>query len=396
MPRRGTGVSKLKAPQKGWRARYYDGAGRQHTRVFATQGEGIAWRSEQLAAVRAGRWIDPSEGGVTLRAYAERWRAGAGHRGQSADTVERRLRVHLYPALGDRPLSELRHSECQAWVTHLERTLAPWTAYGVHAVARSVLNAAVADRLISESPFARIKLRGVRRAEPVVPLTVAQVRALLEAAPPPYRALFALAAGTGMRGGELRGLCLGELDQLRRTVRVERQMVDTRLDGRLVRAFGPPKTDRSRRTLDVPRWVVDELAAHLASRPAAEVTLPVVDTPRVVEHTGALVFSTRTGRPISRSGLVSVWHTAVRHAGLPPMKGGPHHLRHHVASLLIAAGESVKVVQAQLGHATAAETWDTYSHLFPDTEGRVRGVLDAAWQADEAQVRHDGLSAGDQ
>jgi integrase len=33
--------------------------------------------------------------------------------------------------------------------------------------------------------------------------------------------------------------------------------------------------------------------------------------------------------------------------------------------LLIVQGASVKAVQAQLGHATASITLDTYGHLFP-------------------------------
>jgi hypothetical protein len=40
-------------------------------------------------------------------------------------------------------------------------------------------------------------------------------------------------------------------------------------------------------------------------------------------------------------------------------------LRHTCTSLLIAQGASVKAVQAQLGHATASITLDTYGHLFP-------------------------------
>jgi len=45
-------------------------------------------------------------------------------------------------------------------------------------------------------------------------------------------------------------------------------------------------------------------------------------------------------------------------------------------SLLIRHGESVKVVQARLGHASAAETLDTYSHLWPDSENRTRAAVD--------------------
>ena len=63
-------------------------------------------------------------------------------------------------------------------------------------------------------------------------------------------------------------------------------------------------------------------------------------------------------------------------AGLPAGTG-PHLLRHYYASLLIRYGESVKTVQARLGHATAAETLDTNSHLWPDSDDRTREAVDA-------------------
>jgi integrase len=57
-------------------------------------------------------------------------------------------------------------------------------------------------------------------------------------------------------------------------------------------------------------------------------------------------------------------------------------LRHTCASLLIAQGASVKAIQAQLGHATASMTLDTYGHLFPDEletlAGRLEGLRAAA------------------
>jgi integrase len=59
-----------------------------------------------------------------------------------------------------------------------------------------------------------------------------------------------------------------------------------------------------------------------------------------------------------------------------PAGTGFHSLRHFYASLLIRHGESVKVVQARLGHASAAETLDTYSHLWPDSEDRTRVAVD--------------------
>ena len=53
-----------------------------------------------------------------------------------------------------------------------------------------------------------------------------------------------------------------------------------------------------------------------------------------------------------------------------------HDLRHFYASLLIQHGESVKVVQKRLGHKSAVETLDTYSHLWPDAEDRTREAVD--------------------
>jgi integrase len=71
-----------------------------------------------------------------------------------------------------------------------------------------------------------------------------------------------------------------------------------------------------------------------------------------------------------------VWRAAVNAAGAPAGTGF-HELRHYYASLLIRHGESVKVVQARLGHASAAETLDIYSHLWPDSDDRTREAIDA-------------------
>ena len=56
------------------------------------------------------------------------------------------------------------------------------------------------------------------------------------------------------------------------------------------------------------------------------------------------------------------------------------------ASLLIRHGESVKTVQARLGHASASETLDTYSHLWPDSDDRTRGAVDAVLSGDSART----------
>lgn len=67
-----------------------------------------------------------------------------------------------------------------------------------------------------------------------------------------------------------------------------------------------------------------------------------------------------------------------------------HDLRHYYASVLIRAGESVKVVQARLGHKTATETLDTYAALCPDDEDRSRVAVDNAVRAAGADLLRTG------
>lgn len=192
----------------------------------------------------------------------------------------------------------------------------------------------------------------------MVPLTTDEVGRVRDAMPERLRALVTFAAGTGLRQGEALGVTVDRLDFLRRVVTVDRQLV-TVTGVRPV--FGPPKTTASVRTVPLPQVVVDAMAAHLAAYPVED---------------GGLVFTLDGSQPISRQSFGHLWRPVARSAGLPTGTG-LHALRHYYASLLIRHGESVKVVQARLGHANAAETLDTYSHLWPDSDDRTREAIDA-------------------
>src|SRR4051794_17458135 len=89
-----------------------------------------------------------------------------------------------------------------------------------------------------------------------------------------------------------------------------------------------------------------------------------------------LIFTNSLGTGVRRQRFIDqVWKPTVRRAGLPATTAF-HDLRHYYASLLIAHGESVEVVQARLGHKSALETLDTYGHLWPDSEDSTRSAVD--------------------
>lgn len=338
-----------------WRARYVDEDGREHAKSYARKTDAQRWLDEVTASVVTGQYVDPKAGQITFRDYAERWREMQVQRPSSRAHVETMLRRHAYPTLGDRHLSSILPSDVQAWVKGLDG-LAPATVGVVHGIVSTIMKSAIRDRRIVANPCEGTKLPKKQRVQ-IVPLTTEQVEAVRDALPRELRALVTLAAGTGMRQGECFGLTVDRVRFLERTATVDRQLVT--VSGK-PSTFGPPKTDASNRIIPLPQVVVDALAAHLAAFPAGP---------------DGLIF-TLSGKAIGRSAFGHKWRAAVKTAGLPTGTGF-HALRHYYASLLIRHGESVKTVQSRLGHASAVETLDTYSHLWPDSDDRTRDAIDS-------------------
>ncbi|GGT49005.1 tyrosine-type recombinase/integrase [Streptomyces coeruleorubidus] len=351
--------TKLLAPSadhgkgKRWQVRYRDPDRRQVKENFTTKPQAERRAAEIVMDLDKGQYVHPGELRITFREYAERWRKAQPHRATTARDVEAVLRLYVYPAFGPRRLTSIRQSELQAWLTGLVRVngLAPRTARKVQQKVTAVFNAAVRDQLMPTSPCAGLKAAGVPHDE-VTPLTSADVHKLADAMPDKYRALVILAAGSGLRAGELFGLQVRHIDFLRRTVKVEQQ-VQRAYPGVVV---CPPKTKRSYRTVPVPQSVIDSLAAHLKAYPAGQDDF-VFAGPVNADHFAG-----------------NVWRPAVRAAGLP--KGTRlHALRHTYASVLIRHGKGPKTVAARLGD-TVAVAMAIYAHLFPDEDEDTREAVE--------------------
>lgn len=339
-----------------YRARYRSADGRHITKTFRKKGDAQRWLATQLASVATGAWIDPKAGKVTFGDYAAAWAAQQPHRPATVRVTASRLR-HVLPLLGDRPMAAVRTTEVRALVATLSKTLAPATTEAIYRLVATIFRAAVDDRVISSTPCRNVALPRPDGAE-VVPLTVEEVGALVEGMPHRYRAGLVAAAGLGVRQGELFGLTVDRVDWLRRTVRVDRQLLGVEPGGLPV--FGPPKTPASVRTVPAPTVVLEALTEHLRT---------------FGEGPQRLVLTTGNGTPVRRGLAAATWRAAAIRAALPEASGW-HAARHFYASALIAGGESVKVVQKRLGHKSAMETLDTYGHLWPDSEESTRAALD--------------------
>lgn len=98
---------------------------------------------------------------------------------------------------------------------------------------------------------------------------------------------------------------------------------------------GEAKTAAGRRTVALPRFLCDELAAH----------------PAAVKDPDEWVFPAPEGGPILRNGFRNrFWLPAVKSAGLPGLRF--HDLRLTHAAFLIAGGEHPKTIQTRMGYAS--------------------------------------------
>ena len=142
---------------------------------------------------------------------------------------------------------------------------------------------------------------------------------------------------------------------MRRRIEVVHTAIE--LNGEMT--YGSPKTHQ-RRSVPIPRSLVDELARHVAGKGPED-----------------LVFTTLRGEVMRNHNFRSrVFKPAAEAIGVPGLT--PHDLRHTAASLAVQAGANVKAVQRMLGHASAAMTLDVYAGLFGDDLDAVAERLDEA------------------
>jgi integrase len=266
---------------------------------------------------------------------------------------------HIAPALGQQKLGRLSPLEIQRLYTDLqERGLSARTVRYVHSVLHGSLEQAVKWNLLAKNPAKLVSLPRNEHRE-MRSLSVPEATRFLAAANSTrWQALWLLLLTTALRPGEALGLKWADLDGER--MRIQRSLVRTSgCDWQLAE----PKTSRSRRVVTIPATALSALLSHRA-RQAEERLLCGPDWCNL-----DLVFCTRSGNPLD-------YRTVVRRHFSPLLveaKLGalrPYDLRHSCATLLLAAGENIKVVSERLGHASATLTLDTYSHVLPDMQQR--------------------------
>jgi integrase len=283
-----------------------------------------------------------------------------------------RVRYHVLPKLGRIALVNLtgRHIETiQQDLLDLGRT--PGTVLNVRLVLHAALDQAVRWDLIPRNPVDLARAPAQHASERRF-LDEHEAAALLDSLRGDrFEALYTVAVALGLRRGEALGLQWDDVDLDAGVLRVRRSLARINHTLTLVE----PKSHKSRRTIAMPSAAVTALRAH-RERQAFE--RRAAGSLWVDE---GLVFSTERGGKVSPDALTMRFRAHLKRRGLPMVRF--HDLRHACASLLLAQGVDLKVVQEILGHASYATTANIYAHVMPTLKRDAADRMDSAlrWQA---------------
>ena len=353
---------------------YREPDGTRRRKTFGRKSEAERFAATVEADKSRGVYMAPDTGRITFKEYAEGWLASQTFDVTTRENVEMHLRLHVYPTLGGKQLRSIRPSTMQAWLGGL--TMSAGYTRMIFGNVSSIFSAAVDDDLVTKNPCQAGSVRAPKKqTRKVVPWTVEQVVRVREALPDRCKIAATIGAGLGLRQGEVFGLAVEDIDFLRGSVRVRRQV---RLFSKGQMAFRLPR-GKKERTIPLPDSVRDEIAAHLAAFPARSVTLPW-DLPEGKPVTVDLVLTTTTGRAFDRNQFNRrVWAPALKRAGVKQTReDGMHALRHFFASVLLDAGESIRALADYMGHTDPGFTLRTYTHFMPESTERTKRAVDNA------------------
>lgn len=141
-----------------------------------------------------------------------------------------------------------------------------------------------------------------------------------------------------------------------------------RIDG--VTRFKEPKTRRSRRTVALPRFVVERLRRQRIEQAQRFSDL------EIPWPTGETIVFDHAGKPWIPNSFGLMFDRLLRRTGLPRVR--LHDLRHTFASMALAAGVDLKVVSQSLGYTSISTTANLYLHVVPALQSEAADRLDQA------------------
>lgn len=270
---------------------------------------------------------------------------------KTAESVSKALKM---------PLSSL-FKPCQE-----KEKLSGTSALYYYRVLSSILTTAVYWQVIPSNPCNRVKPPKAERKEAhyLDDLQAITLLEHLEKEPLQYRAVVTLLLYSGMRRGELCGLCWDDID-------FENCIIDINKSSLYVSSRGifddDTKNKSSRRVIKIPAPVIELLKQHETEQ--IKTRLLLGDT----WFDSKKVFTRWDGKPIHPDTLSGWFHDFIKKNDLPEIT--LHSLRHTNATLMIANGTDIKTVSKRLGHSNVTTTGNIYTHAIKTADEKAADTL---------------------
>ena len=351
-----------------WIARYRDDEGRERSQHFDRRKDAERFIQRNGADLQTGDWIDPQQGRALFSEWADSW---------WATTVKLRpntrrgywllLQNHVLPAFRSRHLGTIDYMDVERFIaTKLEDGFGPKHVREMVNVVSLIMKCAIKGNALRDNPAAGHELRVRKtRVSQAAMLTMDQAVKVVGHTSRHYQPAMWLLLFTGLRPAELCGAKVTDLDFERRVLHAgPTHSPIGPYDGRAREHLdGPPKSDAGYRSIPLPHWLCEALAADLANRPG---TVGPSDYLILNQH----------GQPLNRDTFrARIVRPALRKAGLPE-DFRTYDFRHTHASLLIHDGADVLAIAQRLGHTDPAMTLRVYGHLFEGAQQDLTDRLD--------------------
>lgn len=295
------------------------------------------WGKTQTEVVKKLAQLEAPGPDTTVAAWAARWMAAQSVRPATKANHATAFDLHILPVIGHLRVRDVKPSHVESLAAALaKKDLHANTIRLTLACGRALFTAAVKDEMIGSNPFSRARKPKAKR-KAIDPFAPDELRRIIsEARSPAYVAggLVAVLAGTGCRTGEAAALNIEDWDGAAGTLAITKTYDPTH-------GLGPPKSERSLRTIVVPAAVRPIIEAAIGGRTSG------VLFPSELGH--------RAARPVVRRTLDRI----LARLGLP--RKNVHQLRHSVATALVASGCPIADVAKYLGD-TAATIVANYLH----------------------------------
>lgn len=357
-----------KRPDGRWEARYTLGIDPKTGKQIQKSVYGKTQKEvrQKLTAITAeiddGTYMKPCR--MTLDEWLDIWLRDylTGVKPSTAYLYQRQAKLYIRPALGSVRLDRLEPHTIQRFYNslHEERDgkppLSAKSIKNIHGILHKALQQAVLLNYLRTNPTNACILPKIIKKE-IHPMDDRDTALFLEAIKGcRYELLLKVDLFTGLREGELLGLMWDCVDFEKGTILVNKQLRRSQRKGGTY-YFSPPKNNKGRTITPAPYVMkllqaqkVQQAKHRLMAGPAWE--------------DSGLVFTNEFGRYVSYRAIFDSFKRIVKRIGLPDAR--IHDLRHTYAVNCIRAGDDIKTVQSNLGHATAAFTLDVYGHFTDD------------------------------